>query len=556
VIKVYDVVTDADRPWIVMELLEAISIAEAVRDIGLLPPRRAAEIGLAVLGALDAAHRVGVLHRDVKPANVLLCHDGRIVLTDFGVARGPGDSQLTSTGLLLGSPQYIAPERARGQSFGPPSDLWSLGTTLFAAVEGRSPFDRGDPLQTMTAVVAEPYDPPEHAENLAPVLDGLLRKDPAARWDVQRVRAGLRSVLSTPAVTVGPPPSQATPSRRTVPRLRSGSASPVPATQPTQPPPGLPVTPVERSAAAEFPGLVAPGATATMVAALTAPPLRPPAAGPAPSIMASGPTGTRPVQFLPATAAPMTPAATPADHYPPSFPGTPGRGMPGAPDPTGFGSGAAAPAESGPARAGWQDRLTGRHRRRWLLLAAAAVVIALVATIGTVVALTGDSPRPTASPSAAQAPQIQTVRYADPRGFSLDVPTNWQQRGRAPDLIRFYQPDNRNAFVQVYVNAAVGTAGPAGVFQAGENRLQRPDSGTQDYQRIRIENTTIGGYDGAVWEFTSTNPKDGTRKHTFDFGTVRPNGKSYEFYVTGPAADADRTRALFEHLITSLKFQG
>ncbi|HEX3731344.1 MAG TPA: serine/threonine-protein kinase, partial [Mycobacteriales bacterium] len=153
VVSIFDVVTDSNRPWIVMELLESRSIADIIRDEGPMSPQRVAEVGLAVLGALETAHGAGVLHRDVKPGNILVSRAGRVVLTDFGAARSPNDTPLTSTGLLLGSPQYIAPERARGRPFGPASDLFSLGSSLYAAVEGKPPFDRGDPLSTMTAVV-------------------------------------------------------------------------------------------------------------------------------------------------------------------------------------------------------------------------------------------------------------------------------------------------------------------------------------------------------------------------------------------------------------------
>ncbi|HEV7824355.1 MAG TPA: serine/threonine-protein kinase [Mycobacteriales bacterium] len=202
VIRVYDVVEDDGRPWIVMELLEARSLADIVHAEGPLDPRRVANIGLALLGALETAHTAGVLHRDVKPGNVLVGADGRTTLTDFGVARSPGESPLTSTGLLLGSPQYIAPERARGQAFGPVSDLWSLGATLYAAVEGRAPFDHGDPLPTMTAIVSDPPAPMTLAGPLAPVLTGLLTKEPAERFDHARTRAGLAAVLRTPPPVV------------------------------------------------------------------------------------------------------------------------------------------------------------------------------------------------------------------------------------------------------------------------------------------------------------------------------------------------------------------
>src|SRR5262247_278393 len=198
VVQVYDVVTDAGRPWIVMELLEARSLADMVIDDGPLAPRAVAKIGIAMLGALEVAHAAGVLHRDVKPANVLICADGRCVLTDFGVARMPTDIQLTTPGMVLGSPHFISPERAMGGAFGPPSDLFSLGVTLYTAVEGRPPFDRGDPFETMRAVVEEAPRPARLAGPLQPVILGLLEKEPARRWPVDRARGALRELLAGP----------------------------------------------------------------------------------------------------------------------------------------------------------------------------------------------------------------------------------------------------------------------------------------------------------------------------------------------------------------------
>ncbi|MFC6515239.1 serine/threonine-protein kinase [Streptomyces goshikiensis] len=135
-VTVYDVVDEDGRPWIVMELIEGPSLAEFIRERGTLTPRRAAEVGLAVLDVLRAAHGQGILHRDVKPSNVLIAGNGRVILTDFGIAQVEGDPSVTSTGMLVGAPSYISPERARGQRPGPPADMWSLGGLLYAAVEG------------------------------------------------------------------------------------------------------------------------------------------------------------------------------------------------------------------------------------------------------------------------------------------------------------------------------------------------------------------------------------------------------------------------------------
>jgi serine/threonine protein kinase len=198
VVQVFDVVTEDGRPWIVMELLDARSLADMVIDDGPLAPRAVAKIGIALLGALEVAHAGGVLHRDVKPANVLITRDGRCVLTDFGVAKLPADVQLTTPGMVLGSPHFISPERALGHRFGPPSDLFSLGVTLYTAVEGRPPFDKGDPLATMHSVVEDQPEPPVRCGPLIDVLYGLMEKDPARRWDVARSRGFLRELLAGP----------------------------------------------------------------------------------------------------------------------------------------------------------------------------------------------------------------------------------------------------------------------------------------------------------------------------------------------------------------------
>ena len=178
VVQVYDVVTENGRPWIVMELLDARSLADMVIEDGPVAPRAVAKIGIALLGALEVAHAHGVLHRDVKPANVLICADGRCVLTDFGVARMPTDVQLTTPGMVLGSPHFISPERAMGSEFGPPSDLFSLGVTLYTAVEGRPPFDQGDPIETMHAVVEDPPRPARPRRPADPGADGPAGEGP------------------------------------------------------------------------------------------------------------------------------------------------------------------------------------------------------------------------------------------------------------------------------------------------------------------------------------------------------------------------------------------
>ncbi|MEV0725021.1 protein kinase [Micromonospora purpureochromogenes] len=181
VVRIFDVLRTDGDPWIVMEYVASKSLQDTLAEDGPVSPARAVEIGLGVLGALKAAHKAGVMHRDIKPGNVLLGNDGRVVLTDFGLATIPGDPNVTRTGMVLGSPAYIAPERAKDGTAGPEADLWSLGATLYAAVEGKSPYARPSAIATLAALATEPLPPPKNAGPLKPVLQGLLRKDPTER---------------------------------------------------------------------------------------------------------------------------------------------------------------------------------------------------------------------------------------------------------------------------------------------------------------------------------------------------------------------------------------
>jgi eukaryotic-like serine/threonine-protein kinase len=181
IVSVYDVFEHEGQPWLVMQYVPYPSLREVVRSSGPLPPIRAADVGLKILGAIEAAHAAGVLHRDVKPANVLLGPQGQVVLTDFGLAVADTSPHVTMTGMVMGSPAYMAPERARGEPATPAADLWALGATLYAAVEGRDPFRRASTIAVLTAVAAAAPDAPARAGMLWPVISGLLRKDPEQR---------------------------------------------------------------------------------------------------------------------------------------------------------------------------------------------------------------------------------------------------------------------------------------------------------------------------------------------------------------------------------------
>ncbi len=200
VVTIFDVVEADGSPWIVMELVQARSLDQVLTEDGPLRPPRAADVGLRVLGALDCAHAAGILHRDVKPSNVLLGPDDRVVLTDFGIATLEGDSGLTQAGMVMGTPGFTAPERIRGDAASPASDLWSLGATLYAAVEGRGPFDnRGNSIAILAAIANEEPPQTRSAGPLRQVIEALLHRNPQARPDAAAVGRLLTSAVTSAA---------------------------------------------------------------------------------------------------------------------------------------------------------------------------------------------------------------------------------------------------------------------------------------------------------------------------------------------------------------------
>jgi tRNA A-37 threonylcarbamoyl transferase component Bud32 len=362
--QVYDVIAADGSTWIVMEYVPSRSLHDVIAEQGPLEPRRVAEIGLAVLGALDAAHRAGVRHRDVKPANVLLGDDGRVVLTDFGIATIEGDGIVTSSDLVLGSPQYMSPERIRDGTTLPASDLWSLGATLYTAVEGHSPYERASAMETLTAVAAEEPGRARRAGVLAPVLDGLLRKDPADRIDVAETRRLLEEAVSGEPAPARPrwpwsarqdrdrdddpaPAAEvAVASAPVIPRQRVPAAEPRTEQEPGASPNRAPARRI--LLAAGVAAVLLAGAGTTWYA------LRSDGDGPAPNATAAAPTVSAPAASAPATTAPGTPPASrgalPAGSGPPPSASPPAGGRAGTPvtrpalppgwqdyrDPTGF----------------------------------------------------------------------------------------------------------------------------------------------------------------------------------------------------------------------------
>ncbi|MET7745068.1 serine/threonine-protein kinase [Streptomyces sp. NPDC005385] len=337
VVTVHDVVTFDDRPWIVMELVRGRSLADAIGAEGALAPKEVARIGVEVLAALRAAHGVGVLHRDVKPANVLLADEGRVVLTDFGIASVEGSTALTMTGEVVGSPEYLAPERALGRIPGTASDLWSLGALLYTAVQGRSPFRRTSALSTLRAVVDDELPPPHRAGPLTAVIEGLMRKDPEERMGAEEAMSELMRVAQALAATAG----------TGVPDAEVTAVSTVPTTSVT--------------------GGVTAAVTSAVTAAEKTPPAEhaPAAGGTVAATAPTTPTG-------PTTATEVTAAQAAA--MPPSL-GT--FGPP--PNSAAFGSGAATPVSAAGfgQDAGSAPALARRGRRRTYLVWAAVVALVL-----------------------------------------------------------------------------------------------------------------------------------------------------------------------------------
>ncbi|MFF4503414.1 protein kinase [Streptomyces sp. NPDC001401] len=363
VVAVHDVTEVDGRPLIVMELVDGPSLEQVLRERGSLDPVEAAGIGAKVMDALAAAHRAGVLHRDVKPGNILLEGSGRVVLTDFGIAamEDPGDgaaTHLTRSGALVGSLDYLAPERAQGADASPASDVWALGATLYAAVEGSSPFRRTSTYSTLTAIVTEPLPEPERAGPLTSVLQQLLDKRPDTRPEAEQARALLQAVADAGATDT---PTAA---------LRGGAA-PRAETEPSVP--SLP------------PGFVMPGASG--------------AQGTAPAAQGSGSAEQR------GPAAPDSDSAGRPDQAAPGFDpapyaghATPGFGPPAPQDPAMY----VATAPTGPIAPSTSSRRKGR-----VLLAAAAVTVVLAAAGGTVALVnsghTEANARPSSSSTGAQA---------------------------------------------------------------------------------------------------------------------------------------------------------
>ncbi|WP_399887683.1 protein kinase [Streptomyces sp. BBFR51] len=523
VVTVHDVLEHDGRPWIVMELVEGRSLADAVKEEERVDPREAARIGLWVLRALCAAHTAGVLHRDVKPGNVLLADDGRVLLTDFGIAQIEGDSTITRTGEVVGSVDYLAPERVRGHDPGPSSDLWALGATLYTAVEGRSPFRRTSPLTTMQAVVEEEAGEPRYAGALAPVISALLRKDPAARPDATEAEHLLAQAAEgrrpdaaqayVPTTRYPGPPRQGD-------TVHQGTPGPAGGTTATPYPPVTGPTTVGPSATGHTAsGYAEPGYAQQAYAQ--------PAYG-EPGYASAGPIQTGP-------AAPGHTPAVPAD---PAAPRRPRR---------------------------------GRLRTLVLVVAVAALIGAGTAVVlqqrGEGGASAGsdptDAPSTSGSPSASATPgkgpggsvPADWVRRDDPLGFSLYLPKDWQRTdfdGNSGELRQIdYTPDGGKHVLRISADSAPDYNDPYAHQLDLEVQLQR----LVDYQRVALERADYRDRDSARWVYTWTALAKDTSfpgpRRAVSQAYMSRDGVEYALNMSGPAGDWPATQRRFKAVLQS-----
>jgi tRNA A-37 threonylcarbamoyl transferase component Bud32 len=551
-VTVFDVVQEDDRPWIVMELVEGKSLAEVIREDGLLEPRRAAEVGLAVLDVLRSAHREGILHRDVKPSNVLIAEDGRVVLTDFGIAQVEGDPSITSTGMLVGAPSYISPERARGHKPGPAADLWSLGGLLYAAVEGVPPYDKGSAIATLTAVMTEPLEEPKNAGPLKDVIYGLLTKDPAQRLDDAGARAMLNAVIHAP------------------------ETEPLDATK-VVPLPAQPGERADRAGSADAGSKRGEEAADRLRGALRS--VRKAAVGAGPA----GSAASARAEAGSGTAASASSASSPA----PAAAGAGERGAQGtATGSAGRSSGwpVMSPPDL-PPRPVPRAPLTDVVPRRTLAVIAVVVVLAVIGTVlalvldgddaGSKGARSGDGraaasstaspgtkddqdggtrPDGSASKSARSSATAQDTpsagagatagpdagskgsardgtaaesTYRSGQGYTIGLPEGWKYQSSDAAGDRFTGPGGQKLLVAW---TSTPRSDPVADWKNQERAMRR-----SQYQRIRIEQVDYRGWNTADWEFTYV--QNGTRYRTIDRGFVVDDRLGHALMYTAKAAD-------------------
>jgi serine/threonine protein kinase len=467
VVRVYDVVQESDRLWIVMELVDARSLEQILVQNGPVGRTEAARIGIGLTRALREVHAVGVLHRDIKPGNVLIDTRGRVVLTDFGIAAIQDLAGLTVAGMLVGSPDYMAPERIEGRPQGPPSDLWSLGATLCAALAGQSPFARPTTMATLHAVLYEEPRLPSEPGPLRDALAGLLRKDPEARLTLDELHDVLVPLAAQPQPAGEPEEPAGEPEE--------------PAGEPEEPQDAVPAWWDPKPGAPADRSPTEPGAQETPAQPEPPPPVPPPGGAPQPAVETAAVTPAPPWHQRTHPAVAKRPAARPP-----------------------------APAAAPEPRAA-----RGRHRKPALAAGAALVAAATAAAVvltaqgpdgdSTAVAGTARPPGGTASaaPPTSAAPGDTVPSATAPgtrveEGFSWVPPADWNRTQESPALIKYTARDGSKEVSAK--NQPTAGADLLAQWQSYEEQ-QRDVPG---YRKITLQRTTFRGHPAVVWEYAFT----------------------------------------------------
>ncbi|MDX3586106.1 serine/threonine-protein kinase [Streptomyces europaeiscabiei] len=512
VVTVHDVLEHDNRPWIVMELVEGVSLADAVRERGRVEAREAARIGMWVLRALGAAHRAGVLHRDVKPGNVLLAEDGRVLLTDFGIAQVEGDTTITRTGEIVGSVDYIAPERVRGHDPGPASDLWSLGATLYTAVEGKSPFRRTTPLTTMQAVVGEEAAEPVAAGPLGPVITALLCKDPAVRPAADEAEQMLAEAAEgrRPRVAQAYVPTRQQPGG-------AGDGAGVAAGPGGADGGGARGTEDVHGAHGEYQGGAQASGHSTGGAAL--------AGGHDVSTGGGFGTPATPMATVhqPAGGAPVLPAAPTAKRR---------RGR------------TVALVLLLAVLVGGGGAVAAHYADGWRAGSGSATAgtAGTDGTDGTDEAEDGDQP--------ADGVPEGWERVEDPEGFSLALPKGWKRQVKGTQID--YTPDKGEHFLRVAVDDSPDFDSP----YHHQLDLEEQVRTRSDYQQVTLEENIYRDRPGALWDFTWTAPATSTEfrpgpRRAIEQMYLSRDGVEYTIYMSSPAADWDTAEEQFYAVLRS-----
>lgn len=571
VVRIFDVLRTDGDPWIVMEYVASKSLQDTIAEDGPVSVAKAVEIGLGVLNALKAAHKAGIMHRDVKPGNVLLGEDGRVVLTDFGLATIPGDPNVTRTGMVLGSPAYISPERARDGTAGPEADLWSLGATLYAAVEGKSPYARPSAIATLAALATEPMPPPRNAGPLKPVLQGLLRKDPDERITAEVAERMLRKAAGRRAKSIS---------------LLDGVRRPGPNGPRVPRPPLVPAPRPADQAERAASGVAATGGTAAAADPTAKVPAPTSDAGPTAKVTPPPADPTAKLDPAPSTDETLVDDEARVDGVDPALDetrldGEPVTDTPAPVSPAASGSAPVSPAPASADPAPSTGRATvlpvekSAPNRRNLLIGA----LVLLLLVGLVVAVpllnNGDdgdggeptagtsasaapppapsesaspsapaasaSPTPSASPSASGAALPAGWRlYTGPNGFKVPIPENFQARVGGDNVVLYEVGGSRRVlFIQ-------WTSDPKpDAYTDWQKQEPYRASRVRGYKLVGI--TKCDGYyrTCADWDWLETRNGD-TRFHVRNRGVATASNRGFALRWEVPAKDWDANLANWE----------